>query len=264
MDNLALNIQSLLSLTLFLCVLTYLYFFPIGRYFHYLWQIKSNRLETSVDKAKYAAGMTVHCVNSTFFILITVFALSVVQTGGASGLVLLISCPIQFGLIVSAEKTIRDARGLEPSNVAVIVHQSGEEMELTFAEQLKKLFLTYSIIFPVIVIAILWDVTSRFAAYDKVIIEQSAVFNFTSILIVLYFLALAILLRFVVLGRQVNFVIACLVVFALCLGFLMLTALSSGIVNNISLPLLFLCLLAAFKTMRFQIKIEYLSASGSE
>ena len=83
-------------------------------------------------------------------------------------------------------------------------------------------------------------------------IIPSAIFGLPSTLAVIYFLGITTLVRFVIAKRPIHSAITWLLIIILYFGwFILMAALSEGVPYRPSI-LIWLCLFAAFKTLRFQ------------
>ena len=112
-------------------------------------------------------------------------------------------------------------------------------------KHLKRLFSTHPLIFSLLGIAMILDLTGVMSS-----IMPGASFAHGSILVIAYFLGLSWILRFALARRPIHPALTCLVIVVLYIGwFVIQVALSDGQYRP---SLLFaLCVVAAFKTMRF-------------
>jgi len=103
------------------------------------------------------------------------------------------------------------------------------------------------IIFGLVIFAFLLDITGVMSS-----IIPGAIFGLPSSLAVIYFLGITILVRFVIAKRPIHSAITWLLIIILYFGwFILMAALSDGVPYRPSI-LVWLCLFAAFKTIRFQ------------
>lgn len=111
---------------------------------------------------------------------------------------------------------------------------------------LNRLFYTNRIIFSLLGIGIILDVTGVMSS-----IMPGASFSIGGILVIAYFLGVSALLRFGLARRPIHVALTWIVIIALYIGWFMIQV---AVGNDQYRPsiLFFLCVVAAFKTMRFE------------
>lgn len=124
---------------------------------------------------------------------------------------------------------------------------------------IKVLFKNHPAIFGLLVIAFILDITGAMSS-----IMPGAIFGLPSLLAILYCVGIAILIRFVIARRRVHLAITWPIMIVLYFGwFIIMAVLTDGQPYKPSL-LFILCLIAAFKTMRFQIEKEPENTESNE
>jgi len=106
------------------------------------------------------------------------------------------------------------------------------------------------IIFGLVIVAFLFDITGVMNS-----VMPGAIFGLPSALAVIFFLGATLFVRFVIARRPVHLAITWLLMITLYFGwFVFMAALSDGTPYRPSI-LVWLCLFAAFKTLRFQSEL---------
>lgn len=124
---------------------------------------------------------------------------------------------------------------------------------------IKILFKNHPAIFGLLALAFVLDVTGAMSS-----IMPGATFGLPSLLAIVYCVGIAMLIRFAIARRRIHLAITWPVMIILYFGwFIIVAALTDGQPYKPSL-LFILCLIVAFKTMRFQIKQEPENNDSSE
>ena len=116
---------------------------------------------------------------------------------------------------------------------------------------IKTLFKNHPAIFGLLAIAFILDITGAMSS-----VIPGAIFGIPSLLAVVYCVGISMLIRFVIARRRIHLAITWPILVVLYFGwFIIIAVLTDGQPYKPSL-LFILCLIAAFKIMRFQIEQE--------